>query len=87
MIIGQELVDSVISITGIPVLTNTSLVVMAPRRSRKVQGQGLQVANNPAGAQADGGHHHLNYKTQSIRVAARCYSGPQMVNGGTNFNV
>ena len=39
---------------------------MAPRRSRKVRHQELQVANNPAGAQADGGHHHQHLKTQSI---------------------
>ena len=40
---------------------------MAPRRSGKVRDQGLQVAdNNLAGAHADGGHHHLNTKTQSI---------------------
>ena len=40
---------------------------MAPRRSRKVRGQGLRVDNNPAGAQADGGHHHHSQtKTQSI---------------------
>ena len=41
---------------------------MAPRRSGKVRVQGLQVAdNNLAGAHADGGHHHLNTKTQPKR--------------------
>jgi hypothetical protein len=39
---------------------------MAPTRSRKVRYQELQVTNNPAGAQADGGHHHQHPKTQSI---------------------
>ena len=70
MIIGQELVINGCLCHGDPRITNTSLVVkvrvMAPTRSRKVRCQELQVTNNPAGAQADGGHHHLNSKTQSI---------------------
>ena len=70
MIIGQELVINGCLCHGDPRITNTSLVVkvrvMAPTRSRKVRCQELQVTNNPAGAQADGGHHHQHSKTQSI---------------------
>ena len=71
MIIGQELVINGCLCHGDPRITNTSLVVkvrvMAPTRSRKVRCQELQVTNNPAGAQADGGHHHHSQtKTQSI---------------------
>ena len=52
---------------------------MAPTRSRKVRYQELQVTNNPAGAQADGGHHHQHSKTQSIATVGREHVRPTKV--------